>query len=432
MTTPNRIAYFKLEKAGFFSGGTRWKKDFCKPLNNPQARILMDKPPAGWTPPPQVAGPKIDKPKPEKKLEERPPVASKTIASDKNKDDDDACRTPPPFDMLDLPDAMEKMGFTVAAKLARRWFNGRKFILDEDATARYPADMVDTNDVTLAFVLQSEKVKRKYDELIRENIYNSAAHNAMQSKVRAFVKRIFLDQAVAFSGEIDTLDLSGRDIQKMHHDFQFQLLSISALDTLSDRYGATDLTASLGNFFLMAAIAKATIRSEKYYNHSTGTPVFCCKSSVEVTHIYAYAKDSYSFADKAGKTSSQYLGHWNRYGVILVPAAVASDLLDDISVRKHSLDLEFGNYPDEPGLMHYVYDNGFKKPVDIMNGLTRSITKKGVYYPVHNSDYNAWREKFDRGGDFAIYTDLRKIKLPTPIKISLEEICKPSKELLSN
>ena len=79
-------------------------------------------------------------------------------------------------------------------------------------------------------------------------------------------------------------------------------------------------------------------------------------------------------------------------------------------------------------LMSYIYDNGFKKPVDILNGLFHDLRKKDVYYPIHNIDYNAWRKKFERGGDFAIYTELRKIKLQKPIKFSLNEICKPPKQ----
>lgn len=82
--------------------------------------------------------------------------------------------------------------------------------------------------------------------------------------------------------------------------------------------------------------------------------------------------------------------------------------------------------------MLYIYDNGFKKPIDVMNGLIHGLRKRDVYYPVHNSDYNVWRKKFKRGGDFAIYSDLRKIKLHSPIKIALNEICKPSKPLLQN
>ncbi|MBU6490323.1 MAG: hypothetical protein KGQ57_21230 [Burkholderiales bacterium] len=429
MTTPNRIAYFKPEKA-VLSQRTEWKKDLCKPLNNPQAHVLMDKPPAGWTPPhppPKAEEPKIDKPKIETAPDTQLPEPAKSGASTPSKsNEDDDCRTPPPFDMLDIPGAMKKMGFSVAAKLAQRWFDGREYVLSDDPKAEYPSDMVDTKDVTLSFVLGYKKVKAKYDRLIRESIYSSAALGMATKAIHALVERKFIADGVAFTGNIDTLSLSKNDIQDLHRDFQFQLMSVSSLDTLSDSYGSTDLTASLANFNLMAAIANASVRSEKYYNYDAGAPVFCCKSSAEITHIYVYAKDSYSFADKSDRKSSQYLGHWNRYGIVMVPAAVAADFANGLS-EKHSPDVDWGDYPDTPTLIPYIYDNGFKKPVDILNGLFRDLRKKDVYYPIHNSDYNAWRKKFKRGGDFAIYTEMKKIKLQKSIKFSLNEICKPSK-----
>jgi hypothetical protein len=270
--------------------------------------------------------------------------------------------------------------------------------------------MVDTRDVTLSFVLGYKKVKAKYDGLIREQIYSSAALGMATKAIHAIVEKKFIDDGVAFTGDVDTFSLSNGNIQDLHRDFQFQLASVSSLDTLSDSYGPTDLTASLANFNLMAAIANASIRSEKYYNYGAGAPVFCCKSSVEITHIYAYAKDSYSFSDKPGRKSSQYLGHWNKYGVVMVPAAVAADFANGLS-EKHSPDVEWGDSPDTPTLMSYIYDNGFKKPIDVLNGLFNDLRKKDVYYPIRNSDYNAWRSKFKRGGDFAIYTELKKIKL---------------------
>ncbi len=52
------------------------------------------------------------------------------------------------------------------------------------------------------------------------------------------------------------------------------------------------------------------------------------------------------------------------------------------------------------------------------------MRKQDVYYPVRNSDYQKWREKFGRGGDFAIYTELKKVKLSKPIKLNLEEVWK--------
>ena len=330
MTTPNRIPYFKPEKAGFFSNDRKWKKDVCKPLNNPQARILMDKAPSGWTAPPHP--PKVEEPKAVKEAGKAPdtqlPDPPKPAAPAKSKDDDDDCRTPPPFDILDLPDAMEKMGFYVAAKLARRWFNGRKNVIG-NASDRYPDDMVDSKTVSLAFTLRYGGAEAKLRTLINKGIYTDNAIKALKLDIHRFVSKQFMGQNIAFSGEIDPWRLSNGDIQKLHKDYQFQLIKVTDLETLDENAGPTDITASLGNFFYMAAIANAKIHSEKYYDYAGVAPRFCCRSRVEVTQIYVYARDSYSFADKPGGTSSQYLGHWNRYGMILVPAAVVADTINN-------------------------------------------------------------------------------------------------------
>ncbi|WP_152974699.1 DUF6402 family protein [Burkholderia pseudomallei] len=428
MTTPNRIAYFKPEKA-VFSRRTEWKKDLCKPLNNPQAHVLMDRAPDGWTPPPappKAEESKADK-KVEKKAEKQPPDPPKpaTPTKSKSSEDDDDCRTPPPFDMLDLPDAMEKMGFYVAAKLSRRWFNGRKNIIG-NASDRYPEDMVDSKTVSLDFTLRYGGAEAKLLALVNREIYTDNAIKALKANVHHFVSKQFIDHSVAFSGEIDSWKLSNGDIQDLHKNYQFQLIKVTDLETLDENAGATDLTASLGNFFYMAAIANAKIYSEKYYNYTGPSPRFCCESRVEVTHIYVYARDSYSFADKPGGTASQYLGHWNRYGMIVVPAAAAANTINN-GIGKKGGNLQWGNHPDTPP-MPFIYDNGFKKPVDIINGLFKSsLRKQDVYYPIYNSDYNAWRQKYDRGGDFVIYSNLKKIALPKPIKFTLEEVCKPCK-----
>nr|WP_124982125.1 DUF6402 family protein [Ralstonia solanacearum] len=79
--------------------------------------------------------------------------------------------------MLDLPPAMEKMGFYTAAKVARRWFNGRKYILSSAPGAAYPDDMVETKIVSLSFTLKYKKSKIKYEKLVNEDIYAENALN---------------------------------------------------------------------------------------------------------------------------------------------------------------------------------------------------------------------------------------------------------------
>lgn len=423
---PNRIPYFKPERVGFFSTETKWKKDLCKPLSNPQARILMDRAPKGWTPPPRKAEElkAVDKAQrePEKPLPDPPTSASPVKSKD---DGDDDCRTPPPFDMLDIPGAMKKMGFHVAAKLAWRWFNGRKYILPTNKADPYPDNMVDAETVTLDFTLKYGGAEARLRTLLNKSIYSINAIKALKRIMRRIIEERFVNEGVALTGDIDAWKLSGGKIQDFHNGYQFQLERVTDLDTIDANGGVTDLTASLGNFFFLAALANAKVYSEKYYKYTGPNPEFCCRSSVEVTHVYVYARDSYSFADRPGRTASQYLGHWNRYGVIMVPSAVVANLINNGSEKGG--DFKWGNHPGTPPLP-LLYDNGFKKPVDVINGLFGGgMRRQDVYYPVYNGDYNAWREKYNRGGDFLIYSDRRRVRLPKTIRFTLEEICRPGR-----
>jgi hypothetical protein len=436
-----RIPYYSLGLTRFYVKRS-WlrfaKAQGCKPLDNPQAAILMDrKPPLlpgenSLLAKQAAAKRKADaeeakRSKAAQKVESQPrhsqavkiEKASLKASNDQAKSEQPVkeCKPPPPFDMLDLPDAMHKMGFPVAAKLSRRWFNGRKHVLGSKRDDLYPPDMVDSETVTLDFVLQYENVKEKYDRLIKSEIYTSVAVREMNERIRKLLAKRFIETDVTFSGQLDTIARCRGDFQQLDREFRFQDVEVFNFDTVHGRF-LTDLTASLANFTLRAAIANARVQTEKYYKYPKGGPaVYCCQSHVEVTHIYVYARDSYSYADITGRKASQYLGHWNRNGVILILEALVAD-----RANRYGIDIEWGNTPSEPML------SGFDRPVDTLKGWFGEMRKQDVYYPVHNRDYSTWREKFNRGGDFLIFTKPRKIKLPDPIKFSTEDICRPASQ----
>lgn len=131
MPSQLRIPYYRLDFAGFFALHRIWKlfdkAEGCKPLNNPQAAILMERKP------PLLPGEKAllakqaaekrkanaeeaKRRKAEQKAEPQQPrseaakvekVALKTASDQpKSKPPEVECKAPPPFDMLDLPDAI--------------------------------------------------------------------------------------------------------------------------------------------------------------------------------------------------------------------------------------------------------------------------------------------------------------------------------------
>jgi hypothetical protein len=332
-------------------------------------------------------------------------------------EDEDACKMPPPFDMLDLPEGMQAMGFPYAAYCARRWFNGKAYS-PKDTKAAYDPGFVDTDSLKLSWVLGFGRVKRRYAHLLSshrqdeaENIYNQAAKNKLIEKFQNLITQ----NNNRYFGTLDTLAHCNNNIQVLHQQFQFQRVDVSAVDAL-DGYTSTmnDLVASLANFSLYAAVASAKVDTKRYNLYG---PVWyrCTHTRVEITHIYVYVRDSYSFNDL--ENYSQYLGHWNRSGVIIAYDAGAADVLNKIS---SDVTFELGDVPKEflPPLPNHL-----DKPVDIKS----SFKKKDVFYPVRNRDFQRWRELKGRGGDFVIFSNLESIELPKPIMLDLGEKREPFK-----
>ncbi|MNV79927.1 hypothetical protein D3C71_1734990 [compost metagenome] len=129
----------------------------------------------------------------------------------------------------------------------------------------------------------------------------------------------------------------------------------------------------MGSFNLYAAVSQA------WFDHKN-------KSAV-VTHISVYVKDNFTFTDEAGH-ASQYLGHWSRSHVAIVPAHQTAAMVN----------IGWLDYPVAQGDVH---------------------AKDAVLYPVKNSDFRAWQRKHNQGGDFIIYTDMATLKLDTPITVAL-------------
>ena len=332
---------------------------------------------------------------------------------------------PKPFDLYDIPFAMKAQGLAVAALLAQKWLDGRAYsAFGSDTPGRateqlYPKDMVDTSTVTLKWLLGHRQIRQKFEALL--------THLTSDNALRFLRKNIvgYLDKAPARIHELNTLEHCQGDWQSLHAQFQFQLENVSMADTLTDKLGMSDVTAALANFAFYASVARAKVHTVSYnrYNTPTGTQ-HCQKSTVTLTHIYAYAKDSYSFHDE-GK-SSQYLGHWNKNGVIVLPAAVAA------SVGMKKVADELRNQNNQKSDYQYALAWLNSKRIELGNDeltyypvdIGKSLSEKEVYYPVRNRDYRQWRQLKKRGGDFLIFSDAKLIKLDQPIVMDMPEVCK--------
>lgn len=298
----------------------------------------------------------------------------------------------PPFDIQEIPAAMRKEVMPIGAKLMARWFGGRLNYSPSDADERakinqdgkpYPPEMYDTTTVKLDWVLKFERAQSRYDYLIHEAIRSDKARTAL------------LDALTPYRGmgNLRTEDMCGKDPERLHRLFQFQRVEVdgSLADKIRRQLEAAgtnggvpdDLTAALGSFVFYAAIGRARISGDI----ADGVTMSDTRIA-EITGIWVYVKDDYTFTDKAGERS-QYLGHWSSDGVIVIP-------LDGIAATS----------PHIP----YV-----ESPVTVGD----PVIKGKVHYPIHNRDFRQWQIKHQRGGDFVVFTDRKFVPVVPPIKVYL-------------
>ncbi|RQV00945.1 hypothetical protein DF047_31255, partial [Burkholderia cenocepacia] len=325
----------------------------------------------------------------------------------------------PEFDLQDVPVGMEKMGWFMAAKLARRWFSGPSHIYNDKPDSEQPLD--DTS-VTLNWVLKYGKVKDRLNEMLTMDIYSEKSLALIKKKILQHVTTAFTETANR-SPNLSFDTTAGTDIRKFHIDWQVQRKKITTFGTLSGTT-PTDLTATLGNFLIYAAIGKVEVTNEKFFKYDKQPHEYCIDSVAKLTHVYIYLKDSYSFNDET-PSKSQYLGHWNKTGMITSYLEVANDLLGQVKpglkMRINSDKIE----DDEINRDYLSVEKETEKPVDTRRGLFGKLAKKNVYWPVYNRTYNEWRSKHKRGEDFMIYSKPQLFKLAKPIVIELETICRP-------
>lgn len=302
-----------------------------------------------------------------------------------------------PFDLQDIPGAMDRIGWPMSAKVMRKWLagdlnyantdDGAKFGINQNGKP-FPPNMIDTTMFKLDWILGFGRAREKYEQLVDEAIYSKKANNA--------IAKIFRRHQPSPCYR-DAWKLCDGDMQKYHAEFQFQFVLIDAENT--DKFimflrGAVmphgllmdDLYGSLGAFSLNAAIGGFFVGM-----------VNDRRARVEILDISLYMRDVFTFHDRkeshlggAIERGSQYLGHWNKKGFVIVPSATA-----------------LGEVTTGDWIMAPIARNGM-------------ITEDGVYYPVRNRDYRDWQLEHNQGGDLILYSDRRLMRLPSPIVVEFD------------
>ncbi|HIE1295313.1 MULTISPECIES: DUF6402 family protein [Burkholderia] len=411
MPDVKKIPYYQLESGVLYSS-KRWKCYSgvvgCVPIDTQQKisfdRLAPNEPP----PPPKTAAP-VAPQKPPAPAPVKPPT--KLQPSDKPQDAEQADKLPE-FDLQDIPKAMDKMGWPISAKLAREWFASPKHVYNDQLNSVQP---IDDSTVTLDWALRFDGALQRFNHLVRKAIYTPNAAESARNTLAPVIEKSFVGGQMNAAGiVIDTVPFLTNLLQ-FHIAWRFQYQSVSSVDTL-DGTALTDLTGALANFNFYAAIGKAIVTGERYYKYEGKDKTFCFEPVVQITHVYVYIKDSYSFNDDSS-SKSQYLGHWNKNGMVLSYVAAANDFFK-------SSNLNVGNSTIEK--WHYLPEGEeVNKPIDKRTSLFRRFMKKDVYWPVHNKTYRDWRAIHNRGGDFMVYSRPKLVKLDKPIVLKLDTVCKP-------
>jgi hypothetical protein len=232
--------------------------------------------------------------------------------------------------------------------------------------------MIDETDITMKWALGFQRAREQYENLIENVVYSE--HSIQQ--LHKMLKRY------PYGTVIDATTMCGGNRELIHLHFQFEWVGVqSSLNqklrqalnrAIQDRGVPDDLTSALGSFCFYAAIERATIGREV----------------ATIDAISVYIKDNYTFNTNLGE-ASQYLGHWSRKGIIVVPATEGATLAG-------------------------------REWADFAVGLGNPSVKGNVYYPVRNKDFRSWQQKHGRGGDFFIYSDRRILSLLLrPIRVRL-------------
>ncbi|WP_175783229.1 DUF6402 family protein [Burkholderia anthina] len=414
MPDVKKIPYYQLE-SGILYSSKRWKCYSgvvgCVPIDT-QQRISFDRlapnespsPPTKTTAPVAPQKPPASAPAPAK-----PPV--KPQPSDKPQDAEHADKLSA-FDLQDIPKAMDKMGWPISAKLAREWFASPKHVYDDALNSVQP---IDDTAVTLEWVLRFRGALERFNQLTRQAIYTANAAEAAKKALAPVIERSFAAGQMNGAGiAIDTAPFL-TDLLQFHIAWRFQYQSVSSIDTL-DGTALTDLTGALANFNFYAAVGKATVTGERYYKYQGKKKIFCLEPVAKITHIYVYIKDSYSFNDDS-PSKSQYLGHWNRSGMVLSYVAAANDFFKSSNLNVGNSAIEKWRYL--PG------GEEVNKPIDKRTSLLRKFMTQDVYWPVHNKTYRDWRAARNRGGDFMVYSRPNLVKLDKPTVLKFDTACRP-------
>lgn len=275
-------------------------------------------------------------------------------------------QAPRVFTLGDIPDAMAREGWPVGAALMRRWFAAPAWTMPgpvKTGDQPPPARAVDTTIVTMAWATRFARVAAARQKLL--TTWAQGERRAPSTRqIGLQLGRWFAGEGRGRSGPFRFGDLA-RDVATVD-----RLFAVNREIVDSPWYGAADdLYAALGR-----ALVKLAISGEV-------TPGSAGGWRIAIDEVGTYIRDTYDF------NGDQPLGSWGPQG--LSRAAVLA-----------------------PGIM---VDAG---EVAARASWAIDPATQG-YWSVDNGSFRRYRDRARRGGDFVVFSDVRRSRLTPPVVIEL-------------
>lgn len=263
-----------------------------------------------------------------------------------------------PLHLDEIPGAMDKMGWKIAAKLMRHWFSIKpayvmpKAVRDGQVSpTRLPATVINNSIVKISWVrsFPSESMHNAWLDLsLNWNNFKGIGQLVNKLKMAGWIP------GTQGRFQFGNKNLSVAELDA-NHAVNFRGFG-TLLDTVNDLYGA------VGTAVFKAAVVGHVIHVDK-------------RDIFVVEGLAFYVRDTYDFNDNPGINPP--LGIWNR---------------DRVLSKVESI-----NYTTNPAFYAAEKFRGFVS--------------------VGNEDFRRWQKVQNSGGDFIVYSDVEWIKCTATIAL---------------
>lgn len=275
------------------------------------------------------------------------------------------------FGVSDIPAAMRKMNWNVAADLMQYWFDGKLWSTIDGAMsnevkehiALAPAPYFDSSIVKMNWLVKFERANKVLN-VLRAAWNNGPAQEQMREKILPkFKGRTPGVYPFQFNGEARSVENFGY--------CNTRSVNFALVDEVNE------LRAALADFNIRVfpegevAVTKDKVR-------------------LLVSRIGFYVEDAYDFNDAPNSFFSQPLGFWNFDGIEGAFAANATNI----------------------GLAEAQGALAMQAPGDAAADRMYKEIAEARYFYVNNSHFVAYRRRTGKGGDFQVFSDVLYESVP--------------------